>query len=147
MLRIQKKLKSACLSLFFITMIGNIYSQTSSANIQLIPIYKDGITIFIPIGGAGGQSGLTPPSNFSAQYSNSPQGLLISWDAVSEAQNYDVSRSIDEGATWDDAYGSVTTPEFLDTDIHLDNSTYYYRVRSCSDTCGSWSASPSSTQQ
>lgn len=86
------------------------------------------------------------PTNFSAQYSVTSQGLSISWNAVATALTYDIARSSDAGATWNETYATVNTPEFFDTDIDLNNGVYYYRVRSCKTGCSDWSATPSSAQ-
>jgi len=90
---------------------------------------------------------LSPPSSFNAVYSTDPNGLTISWNAVSNAQTYDIARSIDNGATWDEGYAVVNGVEFFDADIDLDNGAYYYRIRSCNgNSCSNWSSSPSSAQ-
>lgn len=85
-------------------------------------------------------------ANLLASYNRGPHGLSVSWNRVPDALRYEVARSLDQGASWDEDYYFGTEPFFIDTDID-DKSSIYYRVRACSgDVCSDWTSTPSSAQ-
>lgn len=88
------------------------------------------------------QPSLSPPHNMNASYSSNPHGLRVSWGSVSGAQRYEVARSVDGGSTWNMAYHSGSSTQFVDTDIN-NKGSIFYRIRACASSCSSWTNTPS----
>ena len=82
---------------------------------------------------------MPPPNNLSVPASNSTGNYTLSWSAVSNASYYQVQEKIGSG-------GWSTLPNTTNTSKSFNgkaNSTYQYKVRSCSAVCGNYSTSVS----
>ena len=76
-------------------------------------------------------------------YLDDTNSVKVSWSKTNKPNisKYQLSRSTDNGKTWDDNYYSGKSTNFVDKAIGTHNAIYY-RVRACSTTCTAWSSTP-----
>ena len=76
-------------------------------------------------------------------YLDDTNSVKVSWSKTNKPNisKYQLSRSTDNGKTWDDNYYSGKSTNFVDKAIGT-HSAIYYRVRACSTTCTAWSSTP-----
>lgn len=86
------------------------------------------------------------PTGLSAEYSAYPHGLIISWSEIIGANNYEVSRSLNQGQSWENGYYNGSEAQFVDDNIDSGTNNIYYRVRACNTECSDWSSTPSPAQ-
>ena len=59
-------------------------------------------------------------------------------------RRYEVGRSVDGGATWDNDYYDGTATQFTDTDIDNHPGAIRYKIRACHSVCSTWTNTPAS---
>ncbi len=90
--------------------------NTHSTNTWVVP---DRVDIFT------GTSGPPPPTGLTATVQNN--SVVLSWNAVSGAEYYNVYRGTSSGGEGAQAVASPSTASYTDSDV-VDGTTYYYTV-------------------